>query len=196
MGRRGWASGLFGWRRRTPGGQSAPVTPRLTTFGDFTHEELAGLTGDADIRPLVGHEQVKGVLDGLYDRITADSHYMRATRRWNEDAPDPLEFVPGDVLVLRLLAARPSIQEALLLHAALQDGKWPQGGEEMLDWRLRHDTSVASWLLDAVPYFLRQPSARARHAGRAAAAIPGRDGLLRRRPGVRPGVSALVRGVG
>jgi hypothetical protein len=65
------------------------------------------------------------------------------------------------VLVLRLLAARPSIQEALLLHAALQDGKWPQGGEEMLDWRLRHDTSVASWLLDAVPTFSRStmPSA-------------------------------------
>lgn len=79
---------------------------------------------------------------------------MRATRRWNEDAPDPLEFLPGDVLVLRLLAARPSIQEALLLYAALQDGRWPQGGEEILDWRLRHDTSVASWLIDAVPYFL------------------------------------------
>lgn len=154
MGRRGRVSGLFGWRRRTSGGQPAPAAPGLTTFGDFTHEELAGLTGDADIRPLLVREQVKGVLDGLYDRITADSHYMRATRRWNEDAPDPLEFVPGDVLVLRLLAARPSIQEALLLHAARQDGNWPQGGEEMLDWRLRHDTSVASWLLDAVPYFL------------------------------------------
>lgn len=151
MGRRGRVSGLFGWRRRTSEEQPAPAAPGLTTFGDFTHEELAGLTGDADIRPLLVREQLKGVLDGLYDRITADSHYMHATRRWNEDAPDPLEFVPGDVLVLRLLAARPSIQEALLLHAARQDGNWPQGGEEMLDWRLRHDTSVASWLLDAVP---------------------------------------------
>jgi hypothetical protein len=154
MGRRGWASSLFGRRRRTSGGQPEPAAPELKTFGDFTHEELAGLTADADNRPLIVHEQVKGVLDGLYDRITVDEHYMRATRRWNEDAPDPLEFVPGDVLVLRLLAARPSIQEALLLHAALQDGKWPPGGEEMLDWRLRHDTSVASWLFDAVPYFL------------------------------------------
>jgi hypothetical protein len=35
---------------------------------------LAGLTADADTRPLLVHEQVKGVLDGLYDRITADSH--------------------------------------------------------------------------------------------------------------------------
>lgn len=41
MGRRGWASGLFGWRRRPPGGQSAPAASGLTTFGDFTHEELA-----------------------------------------------------------------------------------------------------------------------------------------------------------
>jgi hypothetical protein len=154
MGRRRWTPGLFGWRRRTSEGQPEPAAPELTTFGDFTHEELAGLTADANSRPLIAQEQVKGILDGLYDRITVDGHYMRATRRWNEDAPDPLEFVPGDVLVLRLLATRPCIQEALLLHAAFQDDKWPPGGEEMLDWRLRHDTSVASWLLDAVPYFL------------------------------------------
>jgi hypothetical protein len=76
-----------------------------------------------------------------------------ATWRWNQETPDPLEIVPGNVLVLRLLAARPSIQEALLLHAR-QDGKWPSGSEKMLDLRLPHDTSVAAWLFDAVPYLL------------------------------------------
>jgi hypothetical protein len=156
MGRRSWFSGVFGRRRRATEGHPESPEPGLTTFGDFTHEELAERaygTGTGTGR-LIVQEQVEHTLHELFDRVLVDEHYMRATHRWNENAPDPLDFVPGDVLVLRLLATRPSVQEALLLLGALKEGRWPPGGEQMLNWRLRHNSSVASWLYDAIPYLL------------------------------------------
>jgi hypothetical protein len=154
MGRRSWLPGRFGRRRRASGRHRELAGPALTTFGDFTHGELAERADGSGTGRLIVQDQVESTLRELADRLMADEHYMRATRRWNEDAPDPLAFVPGDVLVLRLLAARAGVQEALLLLGARKEGRWPLGGEDMLDWRLRHNTSVGSWLYDATPYFL------------------------------------------
>jgi len=146
-----------------------PSEPIRSTFGEpFTLGEFIDLDALPDrarrLQELAAKDySVTQTLNRLREQLDRDLAFMLATRRWRPGLPDPATFVPGDVVVLRALAAKPLVWGAVtacnaLGIASVDTATWSPADDPEGTYRLinvmRSCAATAAWTLEAAPYFL------------------------------------------
>jgi hypothetical protein len=130
--------------------------PIRSTFGTANNsdeaEEILRLAGVAE-RMVPDHE-VEAALRRVRAQHKRDRLLVEAGGRWRPGIPDPVEFIPGDVLALRALAITSTANQATSL---LELSSIPSLAEaDRTDMRRIAQVlaSQVSWIASAAPYWL------------------------------------------
>jgi hypothetical protein len=154
------------WKR--PRRAPAPQAPgyQLSTFGDPATAAEQDLLDELPCfqRRLLPDDprQLTTTALQLGQRLYDDLQVIKASRRWNLGAPDPVEFTPGDALALRYFATDPLVRLSLRILQSLNHPLAPaQLGHHRVELgqRVRRNLTLAQAQLDAAAYFLPVSSA-------------------------------------
>ncbi len=130
--------------------------PIRSTFGTPSSsdeaEEILGLAGVAE--QMVHDHEVEAALRRVQAQLKRDRLLVEAGGRWRPGIPDPVEFIPGDVLALRSLAITTTLNQAtslLELSSIPSLADVDRTGMRRIAQVL---ASQVSWIASGAPYWL------------------------------------------
>src|SRR6266536_3222399 len=130
--------------------------PIRSTFGTPSSsdeaEEILGLAGVAE--QMVHDHEVEAALRRVQAQLKRDRLLVEAGGRWRPGIPDPVEFIPGDVLALRSLAITTTLNQPtslLELSSIPSLADVDRTGMRRIAQVL---ASQVSWIASGAPYWL------------------------------------------